>query len=104
MKAPSLCLIPLALFPSLAVANKPNILFIYTDDHSYRTLSCYQHAASWARTPNIDRLAKRGVQFTHSYIGTWCMPPLRRCGWRENIPAGPKDEPVLGDVAHAETE
>ena len=35
----------LALYPSLFAA-KPNILFIYTDDHSYRTLSCYEHAES----------------------------------------------------------
>ena len=54
--------------------SKPNVLFIYTDDHSYRTVSCYEHAESWARTPNIDRLAKRGIRFTHAYIGTWCMP------------------------------
>lgn len=53
---------------------RPNILFIYTDDHSYRTLSCYEGAESWARTPNMDRLAARGVRFTHAYIGTWCMP------------------------------
>lgn len=51
-------------------AKSPNILFIYTDDHSYRTVSCYEHAESWARTPNIDRLATRGVRFTHAYIGT----------------------------------
>jgi len=57
-----------------AAAHRPNILFIYTDDHSYRTLSCYEHAEPWARTPNIDRLAARGVRFTHAYIGTWCMP------------------------------
>ncbi len=53
---------------------RPNVLFIYTDDHSYRTVSCYEHAESWARTPNIDRLARRGIRFTHAYIGTWCMP------------------------------
>jgi len=57
-----------------AKAAKPNILFIYTDDHSYRTLSCYEDAESWARTPNMDRLAACGVRFTHAYVGTWCMP------------------------------
>ena len=63
------------LCSSLCVqATKPNILFIYTDDHSYRTLSCYEHAEPWARTPNMDRLAARGVRFTHAYVGTWCMP------------------------------
>jgi arylsulfatase A-like enzyme len=55
-------------------AQRPNILFIYTDDHSYRTLSCYEGAEPWARTPNMDALAARGVRFTHAYIGTWCMP------------------------------
>lgn len=59
--------------PALALA-KPNLLIIYTDDHSYRTLSCYEGAESWARTPNMDHLAARGVRFTHAYIGTWCMP------------------------------
>jgi len=54
--------------------SRPNILFIYTDDHSYRTVSCYEEAHPWARTPNMDRLAARGVRFTHAYIGTWCMP------------------------------
>jgi len=55
-------------------AERPNILFIYTDDHSHRTVSCYPEAYDWVRTPNIDQLAKRGVRFTHAYIGTWCMP------------------------------
>ncbi len=53
---------------------RPNILFVYTDDHSHRTVSCYQEAYQWARTPNIDALAKRGVRFRYAYIGTWCMP------------------------------
>ncbi len=57
-----------------AAETRPNILLIFTDDQSYRTLSCYEGAESWAQTPNIDRLAARGVRFTHAYIGTWCMP------------------------------
>ena len=55
-------------------ADRPNILFIYTDDQSHRTVSCYPEAYEWVKTPNIDRLAKQGVRFTHAYIGTWCMP------------------------------
>ncbi|MEO7649236.1 MAG: sulfatase-like hydrolase/transferase, partial [Bryobacteraceae bacterium] len=57
-----------------ATPERPNILFIYTDDHSYRTVSAYPEAYSWARTPNIDALAKQGVRFATAYIGTWCMP------------------------------
>jgi arylsulfatase A-like enzyme len=53
---------------------RPNILFIYTDDHSYRTISAYPEAYPWVRTPNIDRLAQQGVRFTAAYNGAWCMP------------------------------
>ena len=55
-------------------ADRPNVLFVFTDDQSYRTVSCYPEAYSWVSTPNIDALAAKGVRFTHAYIGTWCMP------------------------------
>ena len=57
-----------------ATPDRPNILFIYTDDHSYRTISCYPEAYKWAKTPNIDKLAKQGVRFAAAYNGAWCMP------------------------------
>ncbi len=65
-----------SVLPSLlaAPAKRPNILFVYTDDHSYRTLSCYKEAYPWVKTPNIDRLAAQGVRFTAAYNGAWCMP------------------------------
>ncbi len=55
-------------------SEKPNILFIYTDDHSYRTVSSYPESYDWVSTPNIDALAASGVRFHHATIGTWCMP------------------------------
>lgn len=55
-------------------AKRPNILFIFADDQSYKTLSCYPGAPAWVKTPNIDRLAARGVRFERSYLGAWCMP------------------------------
>ncbi len=57
-----------------AEAQKPNILFIYTDDQSTRTVSCYEDAFDFVKTPNIDALAKTGVRFSRAYIGSWCMP------------------------------
>lgn len=57
-----------------SAAERPNILFIYTDDQSHRSVSCYPEAYDWVHTPNIDALAKMGVRFTHAYVGTWCMP------------------------------
>lgn len=55
-------------------AKRPNILFIYADDQSYKTLSCYDGHPDWVKTPNIDRLASQGVRFERSYFGPWCMP------------------------------
>src|SRR4051812_33275655 len=57
-----------------AAPRRPNILFIFADDESYKTIGCYGAAPEWAKTPNIDRLATRGVRFERSYLGAWCMP------------------------------
>jgi len=54
-------------------ADKPNILFIYTDDQSHRTVSAYPESYDWVNTPNIDQLAREGVRFTQGLIGSWCM-------------------------------
>ena len=53
---------------------RPNILLIYTDDQSYKTVACYPTAYPWAKTPNIDALAASGVRFSRGYMGSWCMP------------------------------
>ncbi|MGE0756993.1 MAG: sulfatase-like hydrolase/transferase, partial [Pirellulaceae bacterium] len=57
-----------------AEPQRPNILFIYTDDQPYKTLGTYAESPDWVRTPNIDALARRGIQFTRAYLGSWCMP------------------------------
>ncbi len=59
-------------------AARPNILFIYADDQSYKTLSCYDGAPDWVKTPNIDRLASKGCDSNEL---TWalgaCLPAHR---------------------------
>jgi len=55
-------------------AKRPNILYIFTDDQSIRSVSCYPEAHPWVKTPNIDRLAAEGVRFATCYTGAWCMP------------------------------
>lgn len=55
-------------------AKKPNILFIYADDQSYKTVGAYPESYPWVKTPNIDSLATSGIRFTHCYLGSWCMP------------------------------
>jgi arylsulfatase A-like enzyme len=54
--------------------DRPNILFIFADDQSYKTVSCYAGSPEWVKTPNIDRLASTGVRFERCYLGAWCMP------------------------------
>lgn len=55
-------------------ARQPNILLIYADDHSPKTVSCYERAYPMAQTPHIDSLAAAGVRFRAAYLGSWCMP------------------------------
>ncbi len=52
----------------------PNVLYIFTDDQSARTLSCYSEMGSGFHTPNIDRLAAKGVKFRYAYTGAKCVP------------------------------
>jgi hypothetical protein len=54
---------------------RPNILYIFADDQSYRSIGCYGYQPwSWVRTPNIDRLANEGVRFSQAYLGPSCLP------------------------------
>jgi arylsulfatase A-like enzyme len=55
-------------------AKRPNILLIYADDQSYKTVGCYPEAWPWVKTPNLDALAQSGVRFHGAYLGGWCMP------------------------------
>lgn len=52
----------------------PNILLIYADDQSFKTVGCYPESWPWVKTPHIDALAKSGVRFRGAYLGAWCMP------------------------------
>ncbi len=68
----AIALIGLAALTARAADRPPNVLFIISDDLSAEALACYGNTQS--RTPNIDALASRGVQFTRAY----CQYPV--CG------------------------
>lgn len=56
-----------------ANADRPNVLFIISDDLTATALSCYGNTI--CRTPNMDRLAAQGTRFTHAFCNaTYCGP------------------------------
>ncbi len=57
-----------------AGANRPNILWISTEDFSPH-LGCY--GDELARTPNIDRLAAEGIRYTHVFTTAAISAPCR---------------------------
>jgi arylsulfatase A-like enzyme len=74
------CII-VCLFAGLRVAplqaaepQRPNILFVFADDHGYQAISAYGDARKLIDTPNIDRLAKEGMRFDR------CLVPNSICG------------------------
>ncbi len=54
---------------------RPNILFLFTDQQTISAMSCAGNR--WVSTPNIDRLAARGVRFTRSYCTSPICTPAR---------------------------
>ena len=73
---------------TIKAQNKPNLLIIHTDEHSFRTLSCYQDIMSedqafvWGKgnnvkTPNIDKIADEGAICTSYYASSPVCTPSR---------------------------
>lgn len=56
-------------------AEKPNLIFILADDLGYGELGCYGQTV--IQTPNLDRMAKEGLRFTHFYAGATVCAPSR---------------------------
>jgi len=54
---------------------RPNILFIMSDDHAYQAISAYGHGLN--KTPNIDRLAEQGAIFTRACVTNSICAPSR---------------------------
>jgi choline-sulfatase len=52
-----------------------NLILIMSDEHNKRVLGCHGHPM--IRTPNLDRLARRGVRFTDAYCNSPICVPSR---------------------------
>ena len=69
-------LLALLLAPLAALAaDKPNIILILADDLGGRDLACF--GSKYHETPNLDRLAARGVRLTQAYSASPLCSPTR---------------------------
>ena len=57
------------------MSDKPNILWICSDQQRWDTLGCYGN--EFVRTPNLDALAASGTQFNHAYSQSPVCTPSR---------------------------
>ncbi len=57
------------------ISNRPNILFIMSDDHAYQAISAYSDKL--IETPNIDRIANEGLLFTNACVSNSICAPSR---------------------------
>jgi len=64
-----------AQVPAADTPTKPNILFVFTDDHAAHAISAYGSKIN--QTPNMDRLAKEGMRFDHCYCTNSICGPSR---------------------------
>lgn len=97
----------------LAAAERPNILFMLSDDQAWSGLSCQMHPnmpdskSSFVQTPNIARLAEQGMRFSAAYAPAPVCSPTRislqtgrnpaALGWTKAAPAEPGHRLIEGD-------
>ena len=64
-----------ALRSAEAADERPNILFIMSDDHAYQAMSCYGSRVN--ETPNLDRIAQEGMRFDRCFVTNSICGPAR---------------------------
>ena len=58
-------------------SQRPNVIFIMTDDHTTQAMSCY--GSRLISTPNMDRLAEEGMRFDDCFVTNALSGPSRAC-------------------------
>jgi len=73
------CLTAFALLCAapLQAAKRPNIVFIFSDDHAVQAIGAYGSKVN--RTPHIDRLAHEGALYVNSFCANSLCGPSRAC-------------------------
>ncbi len=70
-----LAFILIAFANTAFAAERPNILFIFSDDHAQHAISVYGSKVN--QTPHLDRLAAAGARFTNSFVTNSICTPSR---------------------------
>jgi len=69
----------LSVLPAAAraqdAARRPNVIFVFTDDHASHAISAYGSKIN--QTPNIDRLAREGMLFRNCFVTNSICAPSR---------------------------
>ena len=65
----------ITLVNDVCAEDRPNILFIFTDDHAYQAIGAY--GSNRNATPNMDRLAEQGMRFTNCCVTNSICGPSR---------------------------
>jgi arylsulfatase A-like enzyme len=75
MHRDAILFLSLALPLHAAAADRPNIVLIYADDLGYGDVTC--NGARAGLTPNVDRLARQGLNFTDAHASSATCTPSR---------------------------
>jgi len=70
-----LCIVFILFTCTLHAQQRPNIIYIMTDDLGYADLSCYGRKDY--KTPHLDKLASQGVKFSNAYAAAPVCTPTR---------------------------
>lgn len=93
--------------PGAPGRDRPNLLFVFSDQQSWDMLGCYGNAD--ILTPRTDAFAKEGLRFTHCFSNApVCTPyrgmlmsgkhPLHNGALENDTPLCPSAGPHIGDV------
>jgi arylsulfatase A-like enzyme len=81
----AICVAGVFVVTGAAVADRPNVIVLLADDLGWTGVSCY--GSDLHETPNIDRLARRGVKFTDAYAACTVCSPSRAALMTGKYPA-----------------
>ncbi len=89
----ALTILPFLILSIIAFGQKPNIIYILTDDLGYGDVSAY-NIKSKITTPSIDALSKEGMLFTDAHSNSSVCTPTRygiltgQYAWRTSLKNG----------------